>query len=246
MTRRLPLPEECLLELDRLQTAIYQWEPKSQGRRDASDRLNVYLWALSCAGWSTGPMAVRLGVTRQAVSLRIHRVLGPIANMPDVPTAPPPPAPEPPAPYVDPLSSEEVDKLAALHQCAKRTNGATPVDHPDRAASVELAALMHELVSRGVPVSRVARAIGVTKDAVRFRLVRHGYVDGPPSVTDRYVGRPAEGRTATHTHCHRGHPMSGDNLWQGTRSDGRVVRHCRECGRAHSRTWYARHRAVAS
>jgi hypothetical protein len=41
------------------------------------------------------------------------------------------------------------------------------------------------------------------------------------------------------THCPRGHPYSGDNLYVWTNST-RTNRQCRECARVASRAWKAR------
>lgn len=48
----------------------------------------------------------------------------------------------------------------------------------------------------------------------------------------------ARGRRAQQTHCKRGHPLSGDNIWLD--SIGR--RRCRECHNAYSRDAYRRRR----
>lgn len=36
-------------------------------------------------------------------------------------------------------------------------------------------------------------------------------------------------KSATKTHCKRGHPLSGENLWWQTRTGKRTARRCREC-----------------
>lgn len=48
------------------------------------------------------------------------------------------------------------------------------------------------------------------------------------------------GRNAKKTHCHRGHPLSGDNV-RIYRNGSRVRRCCRECSRINARSYYSRH-----
>jgi hypothetical protein len=42
------------------------------------------------------------------------------------------------------------------------------------------------------------------------------------------------------THCPKGHPLSGDNVWEHKNKSGGLCRECRECRRAHTREWRAR------
>lgn len=50
---------------------------------------------------------------------------------------------------------------------------------------------------------------------------------------------------AVKTHCPRGHAYEGENLRLYRNRKGSVLRMCRECGRIHNRTHYARARAAA-
>lgn len=68
-----------------------------------------------------------------------------------------------------------IRELRALQRRATRVNGATPADHPDRQASVELAARMAHEVSRGVQASAIARALGISHSSVDQRLRKHGH-----------------------------------------------------------------------
>jgi len=44
-----------------------------------------------------------------------------------------------------------------------------------------------------------------------------------------YQSRDARGRLLPASHCHKGHPLEGDNIYLNTKNDGRVVRYCRTC-----------------
>ena len=64
-------------------------------------------------------------------------------------------------------------------------------------------------------------------NADKIRKGRHAVLWGNPLNRSRQ------------THCKRGHPLSGDNLWVNPKTEHRV---CKECGRAASRRQYWKNR----
>lgn len=57
-------------------------------------------------------------------------------------------------------------------------------------------------------------------------------------------GTSFSAKNSIKTHCPKGHPLSGENLWVST--NGRRRRHCRECGRVHHRKWLAQQRVLVA
>lgn len=58
------------------------------------------------------------------------------------------------------------------------------------------------------------------------------------------LGRKKSGRKKTtieRTHCSRGHPLSGDNLYMRPRPNGRHKRECKECRDIHKVKWRQTH-----
>jgi hypothetical protein len=140
------------------------------------------------------------------------------------------------------IAEHDARTLADLFERARRCNGGTPLNHPYRVASVELAAFMDALVSQGVTIYRIAKTLGVTSNAVKFRLARHGYIEGPSSQSWRYAGATS-GFKAKEI-CKRGHALTEDNLWHGTYRNGRPRRQCRACLRERNREYRAAKRAA--
>lgn len=86
---------------------------------------------------------------------------------------------------------DEIDRLRDLYEVARHVNGAAAADDPRRAVSSELSALMFALTERGVSLYRIAKIIGTTLNGVKFRLFRHGFIAGPPSLAGQeYKGHP--------------------------------------------------------
>lgn len=79
-------------------------------------------------------------------------------------------------------------QLRALYAQARTVNGATPLESPARAASLELNRRLAELHAAGAPFPQLDAAVGARPGTVRRRLVRHGaHGTLPPSVAP-YLG----------------------------------------------------------
>jgi len=139
---------------------------------------NWYLRQLhEVAGYSLRTLGGPLGITGEAVRMRIKRAR-PVPGAPVVhPPQPPPPPPPPPPPIVNDQVAAE---LAALQEKATRLR-AHPPGHPYRVASEQLARRLAELHDDGATYSELGAAIGLTKSAIRARLQHHGYRRLPPS-----------------------------------------------------------------
>lgn len=89
------------------------------------------------------------------------------------------------------LTADEVAELRLMQQVARTVNGSTRSDDPRRRTCEKLASLLHQYhVRRGVSVYHLAQLIGVTTNAVRSRLARHGYLQPLPSQAEQsYRGR---------------------------------------------------------
>lgn len=188
--------------------------PQVMTRRNAATLVTLYRWAagypsgswprqmfagyvqsLRAAGWTLAAIGCVLGITREAVRRRCLEP-GTAEGLPPVdPPPPPPPQPVPPPPPPPKRITAAVGvELRALYARARTVNGATPTDHPDRAASIELTRRLADLVAAGYPKTHLADVLGVTHGALNWRLARHGYRPLPPSFVGQpnrvYQGRP--------------------------------------------------------
>lgn len=87
--------------------------------------------------------------------------------LPPIPTTPPPA----PGPYRALATPSEEQQIRGLAAAAARNHRSLPPTHPARAASSALAALLRDLLSRGVPAQEIATLFSppVTHQAVRAR-----------------------------------------------------------------------------
>lgn len=201
--------------------------------RDSGDpALGPVLRLAKQNGWTYQVLADAIGVSRQAVEQRILRSDDSAIGV-DVPLPPRKPTP---ARKVKPrltLRQELIDELREMQAVASKVNGGMAADHPDRRVSEHFTKQLAAYVDQGVTVYYLAKALGVSHNAIQFRLARHGYRKpspsqiGKPSHTyvNRKIGDPPFGRKQSE--CHQGHPLSGDNL--GITPGGK--RWCRSCQR---------------
>jgi hypothetical protein len=167
-------------------------------RHTRDPRLAMTLRLAAREGWTFVALAQPLGLTRERVRQLANGATGHADGI-DVPAPPQRPAPQPPGPPPPPspaLGEEEVAHLRRMWKMARKVNGATPADHPLRVLSRQFSAELAAAHSRGVSVYRIAKQLGVSHSAIRYRLGRHGYMPLPPSmrhqqykgVTNRRVG----------------------------------------------------------
>lgn len=210
------------------------------GSSPANLRFHAYVKALRSVGWTLSSIGYPLGVTREYVRQLVKVGASDAVDIPAVPAVPVRVKPPGKRALLPHLSGATVAEMQSLQTNARRCNGGTPAGAPERVASVQLTELIAEQVIRGVIVTEIARALGVTPYAVRSRLARHGYTRAAPSVDGvRYLGRPNQTRAGHADTCARGHDLTRSNL-RITSPGG--VRVCRACERIRCDAYRARRR----
>lgn len=179
------MPIEVVKELHRLRENDLAQSHRLGHREDVDQhraRLDWYMWQLHEAGFSLRSLGAAVGLTRQRIQQRLARA-GPVDSTQALPDLPPPPEPPPAAvPTSRPAIPVETGRqLETLQELAKKLRGGMGPQHPSRVASEELSALLAELSDQGFWYRELATALGVTRQAVRSRLARHGYKTLPPS-----------------------------------------------------------------
>lgn len=149
---------------------------------------NGLIRATRDAGWTLRSMAEVCGVTREAIRLRTLKVTehdaANQASMYDIPPVPPAPV-TPPRPIPRrfwPVPAAIAAELRTLTDTARSINGGTLADDPRREATVELSKRLAALMEEGYGFTPLAKAMGVSRAAVRMRLMRHGYLTPFPSI----------------------------------------------------------------
>lgn len=214
-----------------------------EARRDAQAnyRLNGFIKLLNLTGWTNTAIAEAIGVSRERIRQRLHEGAE-MRGLPEAPPVPTPPTPMPAPPVRKRLmvKPEIAGRLVELSDSARTVNGSTRPDDPRRADSVELTAMLASLVAQGVTTTHLADVLGVTHFAIRSRLARHGYRQGPPSIADvHYKGVQSPHIGGAHqTHCRRGHEFAGDNLRLVNGDPAHRV--CRACERLRKANYTAR------
>jgi len=137
-----------------------------------TDTRDAYIRALRDADWTLESIAAATELTRERVrQISLTRSASELPTYLSIPT--PPLKPERPKPvYVEP-HPDTLARLLELQPLAQqvRSNGTKY-----RAEAEEYTALLnHAHVNEGVTLYRLAKRLGVTHGALRFRLVRYGY-----------------------------------------------------------------------
>lgn len=218
---RRPLPRAMA---DRL-TALYAATPANGKSVDFDN----YIATARHLGWTLSALGEVLSITREAVRLRSLR--GVVDHDLFIPS--PPPARTTSGKVWPSLRPGEAEEMRELQAMATRVRGNTAVDHPNRIASERLAEMLADVRLRGVRDREVAEALGITKEAIRFRLARHGYTKNPPSQPNY---QPGSGDRRSDS-CKRGHEFAGANLLLVKGDPARRV--CRACNRIRSATYAA-------
>lgn len=147
------------------------------------DVIAAHIVALRQSGWTLDSIAQPLGMSRE----RVRQIGNTIIDVPralevsaaheldSVPAAPvratkastrvkrvPSPTPSP----------EVIERLLELQPLVRQVRANSPAY---RGEAEEYTRLLHEESKRGVTLYRLAKELGVTHGALRFRLVRYGY-----------------------------------------------------------------------
>jgi DNA-binding NtrC family response regulator len=134
-------------------------------------------------GWQQVALADAVHLTKERIRQRARQGDPDAAGIPSFPGPPLRLVRPLPQRVVKPtLTDGQIADLRAMAEVARRVNGRTPLDHPDRKVSERLSALLNEHVQRdGMSMNYLARVLGITQPAVRHRLSRHGYRPPSPS-----------------------------------------------------------------
>lgn len=200
---------------------------------------SAYMIKLHEAGWSPSAIAEPLDLSAEAIRKRIK--LGTsswalkhprLAKVPESPQ----PAPKDNHKRVRnyrPLTNAEYHRLQDLYVLARQTRGSSPLDAPERAASVELWKTINELLADTVAPSYIATALDVQIQTIWQGLRRHGHRKLPASQKPYrgIKGFRSKGEFLNSPRgvtCKRGH----DNWGISTRTPiGQTYYYCRECNR---------------
>lgn len=127
---------------------------------------------LRTTGWTLEAIASASGLTRERVR-QVSNLPSPIPVELEVEIPEPPVKPERPRPvYIEP-TPETLKRLLELQPYAQQVRSSGT---KYRAEAEEYTALLnHAHVVEGVTLYRLAKRLGVTHGALRFRLVRYGY-----------------------------------------------------------------------
>lgn len=142
---------------------------------------DAYIYVLRMKGWTLQSVATALGLTRERVRQLEARVdpihaINILANPGKypVPSVPVQIIQEEVIDYVEP-SPETLARLLELQPIAQQVRSVSP---RGREAAEEYTRLLnHAHTVEGVTIYRLAKRLGVTHGAIRFRLVRYGYLE---------------------------------------------------------------------
>ena len=144
------------------------------GMTDDQTTRDLYIATLRRLGWTLQSISEVTGVTRE----RVRQIdAGAPETLPalaaDIPTPAPPLKPvATPRVYVEP----DPVKLARLMELQPEARSNRSNTEKYREAAEEYSALIWEIHDQdGVPLYRLAKRLGVTHGALRFRLARYGY-----------------------------------------------------------------------
>jgi len=131
---------------------------------------DAYIKALREAGWTLDSIGRASDMSRERVRQIVLST--PLAST-EFSVPPVPQLPERPRPvYIEP-SAESLARLLELQPLAQKVRSSSPNYREE--AEEYTALLNHVHVNEGVTLYRLAKRLGVTHGALRFRLARYGY-----------------------------------------------------------------------
>lgn len=146
---------------------------------------DAYLQSLRAGGWTMRALAEASGLTRERVRQLLELQLDPGAHA-RVSALPVPALPAIQLPTRSPkadVSPETLTRLLELQPVAQGVRSHAKRGRLEAEEYTEL--LAHAVQVEGVSVYRLAQRLGVTHNAVRFRLMRYGYVALPEGGSHR-------------------------------------------------------------
>ena len=144
-----------------------------QKHADDSDVRNTYIVALRRRGWTLQSIADASGITRERVRQIAKNDDADTRLVLGFPLPSPPLKPEHVAhEYIEP-SEETLKRLLELQPDAQKVRGKGTKYRREAEEYTELLNYAHTV--EGVTLYRLAKRLGVTHGALRFRLARYGY-----------------------------------------------------------------------
>lgn len=155
------------------QLTLPEWVSDAFSKMEISER-NDYVRALRRAGWTLQSISTAAGITRE----RVRQIVGEPDNDPSNLTAAVPTPPEKPEHVSTPREYVEPDpanlaRLLELKPLAQRVRSNSPKYREEAEEYTRIIAELH--LEDGVTLYRLAKRLGVTHGALRFRLARYGY-----------------------------------------------------------------------
>jgi hypothetical protein len=149
---------------------------------------NAYIKALRERGWTLDSIGIAVGVTRErirqiAVAVPMSEAIRVAANGYPIPE--PPKVEEKSSPqYVEP-SEETLKRLLELQPYAQQVRSYGKAYRKEAEEYTWLVNYAHTV--EGVTLYRLAKRLGVTHGALRFRLARYGYKTSPVGQSKAYT-----------------------------------------------------------
>lgn len=138
---------------------------------------------LGQAGWTGTAVANAVGLSRE----RIRQIMDTDADSLQEPSIAVPEPPEKPEPgrkraTVD-ISPDILERILELKPVAQSIRFTHKNGRPE---AEEYTRLIAQEIERGVSVYQMAKSLGLTPNAIRFRLIRYGYMEPSPTMAKNY------------------------------------------------------------
>lgn len=148
---------------------------------------DAYVHALRLGGWTLRAISEACGLTRERVRQLLEEPVHPAARravellpVPELPLR----AARPSAPPRPDVSPETLARLLELQPLAQQVRSNSK---RYRLEAEEYTELLHRAMTvDGVTAYRLARRLGITHSAIRFRLMRYGYLPSAPGNEHSY------------------------------------------------------------
>lgn len=143
---------------------------------------NQYITALRDAGWTLESIGAATGLTRERVrQIAKTTVWVPVSF--NIPT--PPAKPEKVYKYKRAMNPDTEARLKELFPLANKVRFKS---EKYREEAEEFTRLLHHANTvEGITLGRIAKALGVTRPALKFRLIRYGYEPAPNDTNTLYA-----------------------------------------------------------
>lgn len=161
---------------------------------------DAYITALRHAGWTMQSVATALGISRERVrqietktSMTLVAEISQFSNEFPIPQRPMVAIEKDVYEYILP-SEETLARLLELQPLAQLVRSSSQAYRKEAEEYTQLLWKAHS--EEGVPVNRLAKCLGVTHGAIRFRLARYGYIEPKSGKSKVYKKVRSENRAS--------------------------------------------------